>query len=283
MSDEIDESGVAPEVIKEAKSMGWRPLEQFKGDPEKWVDADEFVERGKHFMPILRDTNDRLKKDLLQRDQKIGTLEQQLEALNGSVAALQKNYSKATERAVDQALTDLKTRLKQAREDGDTDAEFEILENIQETQETKRKLKEENEKPPVTPKPKNDNEGLYNPALIKWEKEHPEIFSDRKETKAFTRLAEDIREDDPNAADLTGAEFLDYVLERFEEQKETPRTSKVEGGRAGTSKSGKGYASLPSDAKAICESQAEQFVGDGKLFKTKKEWQDAFAADYLSE
>lgn len=47
-----------------ARSMGWRPKEQFRGDPTKWVDAEEFVRRGEQHIPILRDRLDRTQKEL---------------------------------------------------------------------------------------------------------------------------------------------------------------------------------------------------------------------------
>ena len=34
-----------------AREMGWRPKEEFRGEAEKWVDAETFVSRGEHFLP----------------------------------------------------------------------------------------------------------------------------------------------------------------------------------------------------------------------------------------
>ena len=41
------ESKATPEVQAEAQKMGWIPPERYKKAPEQFVDADEFVERGK--------------------------------------------------------------------------------------------------------------------------------------------------------------------------------------------------------------------------------------------
>ena len=36
----------------EAREMGWRPKEEWQGEPEKWRDAKEFVERGELYGKI---------------------------------------------------------------------------------------------------------------------------------------------------------------------------------------------------------------------------------------
>jgi hypothetical protein len=43
-----------PEIAQRAKMMGHIPKEEFRGDPEKWVDADKYVERAENLMPILK-------------------------------------------------------------------------------------------------------------------------------------------------------------------------------------------------------------------------------------
>ena len=44
----IDKVGEeAPTIENEAREMGWTDKDGFKGDPEKWVDAATFVDRGR--------------------------------------------------------------------------------------------------------------------------------------------------------------------------------------------------------------------------------------------
>jgi hypothetical protein len=285
-------SDAPQEVQTEARKLGWRPLEQFKGDPEKWVDAEEFVERGKTVLPLVKAANGRLTQELSTANEKIGTMAEQLAALQGTVKALQSNYSKQTEKAVEVALTNLKASLREAREAGDVDKEIEILDAIQDTQEARKQAKKDatndgddgEGKPPA-----KKDASPYSQELKDWEAAHQDLMKDKKRLKAFTRLVEDVRDD--QETDLTGPEFLDYVLEKLEAQEQgteedgdlepVQRTpNKVATGKAGTTQNSKGYASLPSDAKRMCEAEAERFVGEGKLYKTKKDWQDAFARDY---
>lgn len=49
---------------EEAKKDGWVPQEEWKGDPEKWVDAETFVENGQKINGILKSKVERLENAL---------------------------------------------------------------------------------------------------------------------------------------------------------------------------------------------------------------------------
>ncbi len=61
-------------IEQEAHNLGWVPLDQWRGDPEKWTDADTFVKRGKEIMPILRKNNEALQGTVGQLQAKIDHL-----------------------------------------------------------------------------------------------------------------------------------------------------------------------------------------------------------------
>jgi hypothetical protein len=46
-----------------ARAMGWVPKEQYRGNPEHWKEADEFVRRGEEILPIVQERN----RDLTRR------------------------------------------------------------------------------------------------------------------------------------------------------------------------------------------------------------------------
>ena len=37
---------------EKASAIGWRPKDQWKGDPDKWVDADAFLKKGDEILPV---------------------------------------------------------------------------------------------------------------------------------------------------------------------------------------------------------------------------------------
>ena len=51
---------ISPEIITEAKSDGWAEKENWRGAPELWIDAAEFVRRKHTVLPLLRKENEKL-------------------------------------------------------------------------------------------------------------------------------------------------------------------------------------------------------------------------------
>lgn len=275
-------SGESDNVEQKALSMGWVPQEKFKGNPDHWVSAEEFVERGEKMMPILLANNRRMQAELSTRDAKIDTLSESLERALKAQERLEAHYTAANKRAVENAKLQLKEELKLARENNDVDAELDIqdrlaeIRKVEESEPAEDKKKEESKSPP-TP--------TLSAELQAWQAENSWFGQDKKKTKAFNRLAEDIR--DEGETDLVGRPFLDFVLKRFEESQEEPENrpvSKVEssGPRRGSGGS-RSFASLPQEAKQACWDDAESFVGPNLRYKTMKEWEDKYASVYYSE
>lgn len=259
----------------EAREMGWVGQEEWEGPEDKWIDARAFVEKGESVLPILRANNKRLKKDLLTRDKEISTLKESMEAANKAIKALQKNHDAATAAAVEQAKKDLRAQLKEAREVGDVEVEEDIREKLAELKQP-AKVEEE---------PKKDNAGLH-PDFIAWRDAHP-WFTDqstpeaRKKIRDFIRIGEDLRDEGDTTV---GKVFMDKCLKILEDRANPSKksASKVESGNAGgrSAGGGRGFDSLPKEAKDACHDDNENFVGPGKMFKTVKEWEDHFTSVY---
>ena len=289
---ELDGSGPDEVVIKQARDMGWTPQDKFKGDPEKWVDADEFVRRGEQLMPLLRKTNQRLKEDLAARDAEIDNLRSKTENMQATLDRLDAHYSAANKRAAEQAITGLKDQLKSAREDGDVDKEVELLQQIglaqsevqRLTDEDAKKKEKEKDKPPVEDKatPKID------PSLKAWQRENDWFGTDPKKTRQFNRIAEDLREDLNESGEddkYSPVEFLERCSELWEEQfGEAKLPSKTDGGnRSGGSQSPgsvKGWNQLPKEAKEACLADVDVLVGEGKRFPTLEDWKKEYVRIY---
>jgi hypothetical protein len=116
-ANELDQ-GLDPvqvETERRARNMGWRPRDEFRGDPDRWVDADEFVERGERLLPLLQERSraaDRTITDL--RDQ----VTRQGETLN-SMLQTARNAERVGYRRAMQELNEKRT---QAVERGDMQA-----------------------------------------------------------------------------------------------------------------------------------------------------------------
>lgn len=93
----------------EARERGWTPLEEFRGDPSRFVDAETFIKNAETKMPLLSKENKQLK--------------DKIEFLERTV----KRLTKAEQNAYNSALEDLKRQQREAVEYGDVGA-FENIE-----------------------------------------------------------------------------------------------------------------------------------------------------------
>lgn len=94
---------------QQAKEQGWKPKEEFQGDPSLWRGAKEFVDRGELFG-------------------KIDTLGRELKETKKALQMLQEHHSKVREVEYNKALQELKTLQKKHLEEGNSDGYLETTE-----------------------------------------------------------------------------------------------------------------------------------------------------------
>ena len=113
-NNEVNEQVQTPEVNpveQKAREMGWRPQEEWEGEPGEWIDAKEFVGR-----KPLYDEQQRIKREL--RDTQ--------KALN----ALKSHHERVRDVEYKRAIEALKQEKARALEDGDTKKLVDIDEQI---------------------------------------------------------------------------------------------------------------------------------------------------------
>lgn len=256
------------QVEQEATALGWAPKESFRGDPEKWVDAETYLERGRTVMPILKATNAKLEGRVRQQESAIADLTAQVKASQESMRALQETQVEVTKLAVKRKMVELKEKLRAARESDDVDAEMELLDEMQEVREQEKAQPEpKKEAPPPTAQ-------ALSPAVKDWMAKNPWFGVDERKTKTAMGLAQVLRADPENEG-LSEAEFYEKVSEAMAERLGGPPRSKVAEGHGPSGGGGKGvrtYADLPPDAKEVCDRQGKRLVGEGKRFATEAEW-----------
>lgn len=89
-------------LVDKAKASGWKPLEEFEGDPDQWVDAKEFIGRAPLF-----EKNHKLKKELNE--------------LKNTLHEVKTHISKVSQAAYNKAVADLTAQRDMAIDDGDKD------------------------------------------------------------------------------------------------------------------------------------------------------------------
>lgn len=269
-----------------AREMGWRPQEEFRGDASKWVDAETFVSRGEHFLPIIKADRDRLRAEVAQTAAQLAETKQLFAAAQEAIAELRKFHDEDTRRAVDRARKDLVAQLKAAREQGDVDLEVDVQSQITKIDAAKAAAPPP---PAPAPAPAPASDTKPDPDFIAWEADNPWFKTDSRKHALAMGIAAELRAD-PRNATLVGRKFYDRITEEVEAYlapagKPNAKVGGEGGGRAsgsGPGKRSRTYADLPEEARIACENFAKKLVGPGRAYKDMAAWQAQYTTSYFA-
>jgi len=279
------EGGADPHIA-EATRMGWKPLEQFRGDPEQWVNAETFVERGRQVMPILKKNNEQLLHQLDTERTARQALEGTVGELRATIQDLTKLQVAEVKRQVDAEVTRLRAEKRVAIEAGEHALAAELDERLDEARDKQKTVAASPPPPPPAPAPK--------PAVEPWAQafadENPWLNGTTKEDKKRTALFLAIADTLHKETGQRGKVLLEAAKVELEETLPTPgNPSKLEGAKGGdggsrqaSSNGKKGFTSLPADVQAFAKSEEKKYVGPNKAFKTPAEWHKHYAEIYLA-
>ena len=272
------------QVESAARDMGWRPLEEFRGDPAKWVDAEVFVSRGEHFLPILRANNKRLQEQTSELTTSLEETRSLLAASQESIKELKRYHDEDTARQVAKARKDLVSEIKQAREDGDVDKELTLQGEVSRLDAAVAAAPKKGE--PASPPP-STRPSAPDPEFLAWEADNQWFKTDSRKHALAMAIAADLRANKANDK-LLGRAFFDRVTQEVEEYlSPAGGTSKV-----GSSRSGGGnaptppaaarkFSDLPADAQDACATFAKKLVGPGRAYKDLDSWRAEYTRKYF--
>lgn len=177
-------------VEQKALEQGWKPKDQFDGDPTEFIDAPEFVRRGELFEKIERQSKE-------------------VRQLKEALEAFKVHHTKVKEAEYNRALKAVDAARKKAFDEGDGEKFFALEEQMKSIKEEAAIVKEAAEAPtPSTP-----------PALESWMKQNSWYQSDR----AMTAFADSL------AIELHGKGYtLDQALREIDAEVRKEFSSKFE-------------------------------------------------------
>lgn len=265
MQDNEGDEQSEPEQSEDyARRLGWKPKEDFKGDPEQWRDWEDFLNEDLSSAPQLKAQVKLLKRRLDQADRKWQRAENVLEEAKGY-------YTRTEERAYERALKEIRAKQRAAVDNADGEA-FDAAED--ELKELTQDMKAGNK--PDSPKV----DPSVQKAFRKWEGENDWYGSDTSMTAVADAIAAKMGSYSDN--DMEPGEYLEELTRRV--KKEFPhkfqqalpkKRSAVEGVSGNRSQAGaETFDAMPADAKA----QFKRFETMG-IPVTK----DSFAKDYWAE
>lgn len=276
------------ETEREARRNGWQGREEFKGRPEEFVDASEYLERARTFVPFLKQERGRLQGELKSRDEQIAALSGNVRALSATVEALNESREEDLKEARAAERAEIEARLAQATEDSDAKGIAKATSDlVAHDTETAAAAK-------VEKKPAVSADQQINPALKAeidgWMQEHQEYLNDVRLGSLTNAIGAEMR---AKGDKRTGRVFLDdalnEALKTLGREPSRQGDSKAAGGNGGGGRgdaSGEGaktYADLPAEAKAACDKQAQRLVGPNRAHKTIESWRRSYVQQYYGD
>ena len=223
-----------------AREMGWRPKEEWQGEPDKWRDAKEFVERGELY-------------------NKIDSVSRELKETRKALKMLQEHHTKVKEVEYNRAVEELKAAQKRHLEEGNADEYLkttELLTDLKAEQKARQVVEE------VTPK---QTPGI-DPRFIAWTQEN-QWYEKNSEMRNYADIiGQGYAHTHPN---IDPVEVLKYVTRevkaRFKDNFENPNRSKstVEGGGPNQGKpasKGKDVIELDDDERRVMNTFVRQGI-----------------------
>lgn len=252
----------------EARHTGWVPREEFRGDPQKWIDARSYVERGETFIPLLRKSNSELQTRLGSAEEELINTRRLLSVVQKEMEELKTESKESTLESAEARKGQLYDAIAQAREENDVRKELQLREQLDDLNLEMRQIKA---KPTTVAStaPADDRPWERNPIHQQFMKDNPWFGLDQEKTSVALGYMNYLNSN-PETKALSPQERYSAVDKRIRElyPGSNPRRSgpsRVEGGRPSGGRSGGDFGprfeDLPAAAREQCDKQAPRFVG----------------------
>ena len=226
----------------DAREQGWVPQNEWKGDPEKWRPAKEFVERGELFS-------------------KIDFMGKELKETRKALQMLQEHHSKVKETEYNRAVAELKALQKQHLADGDADKYLEATELLTDLKAEQKAREVAAEMAPQQNQP--------DPRFIDWTQRNTWYTKDQRMREYADMVGMDYAKRNPGIDPVEVLKFVtSEVKVRFKERFVNPNREKqsVESSTGGNAPAAKEEFKMTDDERKVMNS----FVRSGVM--TKEEY-----------
>ena len=251
-------------VEDQARALGWVPEEDYTGKAP-WAAADEFLE-------LHARNNGALKKALERQSKDIADLKKAMQGMDAAHKRIFDLQIKKQREEFDQQIAFLRAQKKEALRAGEHETAADIDDQIDTLRERGPELPEVPES--TTPSKPAPGDWRKNPVMVDWASRNPWFEQDEDMSAYAGGMGQQIRANNPAMPFVDLLEEVTKRVKRAFPHKFTRRTSPVEettpGATGGTAARGGTYASLPRDAKQMCD----EAVADGGI--TQKQWVELY-------
>jgi len=267
----------ADDIETRARAQGWVPKEEFRGPEDKWRDAEAFVKHGEENLPILRERTKTLASKLAETEARLARKEQEDQE---KWARLEKMTTTALQRQRDQLVGQYEAAKLNAVQSADTDRYAQLDRDQRQAVAQFDTQAAEAQQPPQQRQVQSPYSPENQAKIAGWAAQNPWYTNDPEMHAVANHFSQRRASEVPGITlEQNLVETERYMRQRYPEkfpasQRANAGGPAVEGGgrMSASSTRGKGFADLPSDAKA----QFAKFVKDG--IYTEKE-----AGDYAKE
>lgn len=282
------------EIEERARAQGWKPKEEFKGDPEQFVEAAEYVRRGEEVLPFVKATNRRLNGTVEQLQTRLEASERMVRANAAALEEVQTANREAQVERAEQTVEQIEAAIVDAREANDVQTELVLLRKHATAVTAAAKAKE---KPAVKEEPRTNGSAdlTKTPEFKEFLQENSWWQDDAVMRAASIEIQNQLYREGTITSATPMSERLTIVAEAtrakfgMKDSGGRKRTQRVEsgggpgGGNNSSSESGKSFSDLPEDAKIACDKAAKRLkIGEGQKFKTVDDWRKSYAKTYFS-
>jgi hypothetical protein len=262
LSDDEKWAQVNSSLEAEAARKGWKPKEQFAGDPKDWVDAQTFVARGERFVKNLQ--------------KEVAGLKQKLDSFEGTKAQFIKFQSEvmaAKDKELSDALRQLRVQRSEAQADGDHESVVALEDRIESVTKERTEAKAELAAVTAPAAPTAD------PVLEAWIGDGNDWFTTDAKLRTYAiQLGDELR---AQGETLNGRAFLDKVATLMAAEFPTKFGGNPNRTRAAVAESGRSTAAVAGakserDLPAADRALMREFIAAGYVTKEK------FLSDYFS-
>lgn len=189
-----------------AMELGWRPQEEWQGDPSDFIDAKEFVRR----QPLF---------------EKIEHQSRELKQLRQAFDSFKTHHSKVKEAEYNRALAALKTERRRALSEGETDKALAIEDQIEDIEGQKEQFESEASKA-------EQEAPVARPEFVRWTQENAWYGKERAMTAFADRLGVELAQKGMSPSEVL-QEVTREIKKEFSHKFSNPRRE-----RAGSVESG---------------------------------------------
>lgn len=214
-------------VQQEALESGWVPKEEYNGDPEKWVDAAEFLRRGELFKKIEAQSRD-------------------LKDMRKALVEMKKLHADVQKVEYQRALDTLRAQKKAALEEGDADAVLAADDRIDEIKDAQRQLAQVQQEVEQAPS------GEQHPVFVEWQERNAWYTSNGTMRDFANRRGQELAASGSSPVQVL-RQVEEEVKKKFSSYFQNPRQNRAPAVEGSTSKSShsSGYQLTPEERRIM--------------------------------